>query len=1111
MQAAPVVHFLHDEPSDVDSFGPHERIAALISEAICTDPRIRIIGLLGPWGSGKSTAVGFIERALAGRPDVDYRTFTFDAWLNQGDSPRRAFLEALVRFVANNRLTPGKDWAEQLHRITGRLDVTRTVETPLNSALSTLVRLTVPVAALGVGLVIKANGVASLWTGNASTETLFGAGLCLALPAALVVHYLASRPTWRFWTAGFYHPRNWFRRAEAYGTDSLVSLLLFKTNGTRQNKVYRDPTPSSIEFQGIVHDVLAELAKGKKRLLVVIDNLDRLPEDEALGLWAVIRTFFLGERRATGPDRTLADTHATILLPIDEKAVERLYSRNGNEDDARARAESFMDKTFDLTLRLPRPAFLDWQDYVGVQLGLMYPVLPHADTVRIVTRLLDAHFLKDSAPITPRRIKTVLNRIGVAWLQWWREDLSFASIAWYAIDQQAIDSDIMAAVASRAPVGALDEDWARSLAAMHFGVSKTKAMSVLIEGPLRRAIAERDAAAFRDAQELRGFEAVLARVLENMVQQQNAPQRSIVNAALLLVECIGDTDAESAHLWTQLAKAAVESTMWTSFTAEDSEGLVAIAHHVDPRRRHAWLQQLVTQFEPELTSKASAANAPALAALLKTLPKAEDMAQAQPRTFVIPGHADFFVAVLADFVGHPLLGEFRTRASADDLGTVITADFANTGFSGKPADQRIRALVQWNHAVDWDGALGHAENAILRGPGEKAGNALLLFGLLQSTNEQAKESIARLAQQNMLAGCIAEAIRERDPAKTARGLALSIHLSPQYVPHLLTSESPERDWPELIAELRHSLDEFSISETLPTSALAHMATDHPALGPLLGPIIEQRVRERHVYTEPREGLMQAAHALRGTLESTRFEALVVRLAESYEFWEFLGRMGIDENSVAILEVFIGHKGLRERARKTLKDMTSRFSESQWETVLWRDERVIPLLALSDAAPDNTAALKAVLSRALNSPHLSAPDGSPHRWLVLARYLPEPDSSALYATLRDRLLERSPFIPLTAFLSGPPAEHILLQPAFASVPDRVLPLLADELFLRVDNEDVLRHVAADLGHLVRNSGPSTRETLDMALASMEASIDPARSSLGRELRAAWGIHRAKEDG
>ena len=96
-----------------------------------------------------------------------------------------------------------------------------------------------------------------------------------------------------------------------------------------------------------------EVAAPGRRFIFVIDNLDRLPEAQSVELWANIRSFFLGS--------TPGSNLPTIILPIDEKAIRRMY-RAAHDDDktAASLAKSFMEKTFDLTFRVtqlaaPRP------------------------------------------------------------------------------------------------------------------------------------------------------------------------------------------------------------------------------------------------------------------------------------------------------------------------------------------------------------------------------------------------------------------------------------------------------------------------------------------------------------------------------------------------------------------------------------------------------------------------------------------------------------------------------------------------------------------------------------------------------------------------------------
>lgn len=90
----------------------------------------------------------------------------------------------------------------------------------------------------------------------------------------------------------------------------------------------------------------------------------------------------------------------------------------------------------------------------------------------------------------------------------------------------------------------------------------------------------------------------------------------------------------------------------------------------------------------------------------------------------------------------------------------------------------------------------------------------------------------------------------------------------------------------------------------------------------------------------------------------------MRLAGTGEFWAFVGQMEMDDNTRAIIELLIAAEPLRDRARDALGQIVTRFDESHWEAVLWRDDRVIALLSLAEVVPDITDGLHSVLLRAL---------------------------------------------------------------------------------------------------------------------------------------------------
>ena len=92
------IRFIPDKEADHDAFGVHTQTAKALSEIIVSNINntIRTIGLLGDWGSGKSTVVKYAQSILEKEHNDKFFFFSFDAWLHQGDAPRRSFLESLI-------------------------------------------------------------------------------------------------------------------------------------------------------------------------------------------------------------------------------------------------------------------------------------------------------------------------------------------------------------------------------------------------------------------------------------------------------------------------------------------------------------------------------------------------------------------------------------------------------------------------------------------------------------------------------------------------------------------------------------------------------------------------------------------------------------------------------------------------------------------------------------------------------------------------------------------------------------------------------------------------------------------------------------------------------
>lgn len=115
MEVKPRTILLDDLPSDTDSFGSHEPVAAAIGEMVEREEGGKAIALEGSWGSAKSTIISVLSERLEGQ------VFVFDAWAHEGDPLGRVFLERLIEFcwrkIDHSRWSETRDELRRRRRV----------------------------------------------------------------------------------------------------------------------------------------------------------------------------------------------------------------------------------------------------------------------------------------------------------------------------------------------------------------------------------------------------------------------------------------------------------------------------------------------------------------------------------------------------------------------------------------------------------------------------------------------------------------------------------------------------------------------------------------------------------------------------------------------------------------------------------------------------------------------------------------------------------------------------------------------------------------------------------------------------------------------------------
>lgn len=404
-----------DAFSSVESIGPHQRVANAIVDLIALPEEHggKMIGVEGGWGSGKSTIVKFVQEAMVTQEHCT--VIPFDAWAHEGDPLRRTYLETIIRHLQKNKWIEEHRWNAKKEEIANRRKVKHTKTVPKPTLLGTL---------LGISLLLVPAGTAFLGSslstritfdikGSPAWGFIFGILLSFAPILVIFIHaislLLKKKP---FSLRSVFNRDDW-------------SFLEGKAISETKTETVETPNPTSIEFEGYFTDIMVEALCGdkKRRLLLVLDNLDRVEQEDAIRIWSTLQTFFQeGNHKNDTWFKQL-----WVLVPYDPQGLRKLWDKVDRDDLV---SDSFIDKSFQVRFQVPPPVLSDWKSYL---FKLLKKALPdHGDNDYHTLYRVFEHFRNIDAPPTPRELKLYVNQVGAIHRQW-HDEFPIGHIAYYVI------------------------------------------------------------------------------------------------------------------------------------------------------------------------------------------------------------------------------------------------------------------------------------------------------------------------------------------------------------------------------------------------------------------------------------------------------------------------------------------------------------------------------------------------------------------------------------------------------------------------------------------------------------------------------------------------------
>ena len=365
----------------------------------------RIIGIEGSWGAGKSNVVRKVEKQL---PQF-YYTFTYDSWGHQEDLQRRSILETLVNKLINDKVLHGEvsikmrngksrtdKWYNQLALLLSNKTTTTTRSIP---------KLSGP-AIWGI-IIIGLYAILNSFLGL--LPSIYPK---LEICLGLVLLFEAFPFFLGLGIACYYHcckKRAW---------DEVFTLLTRKGDDRIDEQFTSSEEPSVTEFKNwlqVISNQLEEKESPKKKVIIVFDNMDRLPSDKVIQLWSLIHTFFAGSDFK----------NIWAIIPFDY--IHLCEAVLSDDKENAIKFKQFINKTFPIVFTVPKPVITDYRKLFKTFFEKAFGKGEHDEE-----HICQVFMCLEESP-NPRTVICFINELVALRLQWPNKKFRLQNLALYVL------------------------------------------------------------------------------------------------------------------------------------------------------------------------------------------------------------------------------------------------------------------------------------------------------------------------------------------------------------------------------------------------------------------------------------------------------------------------------------------------------------------------------------------------------------------------------------------------------------------------------------------------------------------------------------------------------
>jgi len=474
--------YIDNKPSGEDLFeGKSQTRTATVLCDIVKDDKFQVIGIDGAWGVGKSNLVKIVDNNLK-----NHHFFIYDVWGHQEDDQRRSLLIELTDFLKDNvGLIKGKKWDKKLKELLSKKKEITTENLPYLS-LGFIFSL---ISIIYAPAVLAFKDDLDDWL---EIESTFWKLTLVFFPIVIVILiYL--------WNLGKYWVnKSGFRKS--FHKALQETFQIYTNRQTTETKIENisEDEPSAREFKKWMDDIDADLLTEK--LVIVLDNFDRLPKQHIVNVWSSIHLFFADKRYK----------NIKILVPFDREHVRNAFSGE-NENYA----DDYINKTFDTVFRVAPPILSSWRRFFQNMWEKAFKEFDPYEYERVVQAY---EILRPN--ITPREVVAFVN--SCVSQKMLNEIIPDQYIAIYILRQQHIDANPLKSITDLiyleglSPFYSEDEDFARYITALSYAIDPENALEVIYSKRLKSSLQNGNIQVFNEISETPVFSSIIISVLHEL-------------------------------------------------------------------------------------------------------------------------------------------------------------------------------------------------------------------------------------------------------------------------------------------------------------------------------------------------------------------------------------------------------------------------------------------------------------------------------------------------------------------------------------------------------------------------------------------------------------------